>query len=121
MINKWIGIGNVVADPELRVTPNGKAVGNFSIACNEKYKDEDRVEYVNIVVWQKLAEICKEHLTKGKQVYIEGRLQTSTWDDKETGKKRYKTEVVANVMRMLGSKEAASPQRELPKDDSAWG
>ena len=113
-VNKWIGIGNLTKDPEIRYTPQGTAVVNFSIACNERYKDRDgqqqeRVEFVNIVAWRKLAEICGKFLHKGKQAYIEGKLQTRKWQDKE-GNDRYSTEVVASEMQMLGSKTDSQGQ-----------
>jgi len=107
-VNKWIGIGNCTDQPNLRYTASGTAVCNFSIACNDKYKDKDgqqqeKVEYINIVAWARLGEICGEYLRKGSQVYIEGRLQTRSWEDRE-GVKRYTTEIVAQVMQMLGNK-----------------
>lgn len=105
-VNKWIGIGNLTKDPELRYTPQGTAVCNFSIACNERFKDksgqqQEKVEYVNIVAWKQLAETCGKYLHKGKQVYIEGSLQTRKWQDRD-GNDRYTTEIVANQMQMLG-------------------
>lgn len=108
-INKAILIGNLGRDPEVRFTPGGQAVSNFSIATTDRWKNkqsgnfEERTEWHNIVAWGKLAELCKEYLSKGRQVYIEGRLQTRSWDDKE-GKKRYTTEVVAQVVQFLGNR-----------------
>lgn len=107
--NKVILIGNLGKDPELRHTAGGQAVCHFSIATSEKWKGktgewEERTEWHNIVVWGKQAEYCKEYLSKGRTVYVEGRLQTSSWDDKE-GNKKYKTEVVAITVRFLGSKK----------------
>ncbi|VAW38905.1 Single-stranded DNA-binding protein [hydrothermal vent metagenome] len=110
-VNKWIGIGNLTRDPETRTTKEGKDVTNFAIACNEKWGGEDKVEYVNIVAWGKLAVICAEYLSKGKQVYIEGRLQQRVWEDKE-GNQRYTTEIVVNSMVMLGGKDQSSNQRQ---------
>ncbi|MBI5893469.1 MAG: single-stranded DNA-binding protein [Deltaproteobacteria bacterium] len=106
-LNKVMLIGNLGADPEVKYTPSGTAVTNFRIATSEKWKDkegkvQDRVEWHRIVTFGKLAEICGEYLVKGKQVYIEGRIQTRSWDDKD-GNKKYMTEVVANTMQMLGS------------------
>lgn len=106
-LNKVMLIGNLGADPEVKYTPSGTAVTNFRIATSEKWKDkdgktQDRVEWHRIVTFGKLAEICGEYLAKGKQVYIEGRIQTRSWDDKD-GNKKYMTEVVANTMQMLGS------------------
>jgi single-strand DNA-binding protein len=109
-INKVILIGRLGKDPELRYTTSGQAVANFSIATDEGYKTPDgqeveRTEWHNIVVWGKLAEICNQYLKKGKQVYVEGKLQTQSWDDKESGQKRYKTEINISDMQMLGSKD----------------
>lgn len=105
-LNKVILIGNLGKDPELRYTNSGVPVATFSVATNEQWKDnegntQERTEWHNIVAWQKLAEICAEYLKKGSKVYIEGRLQTRSWDDKNTGQKRYITEIVANDMIML--------------------
>ena len=92
-VNKAILVGNLGKDPELRYTPQGTAVCTFSIATTEKRKDKDpETTWHNIVVWANLAEICGKYLTKGKQVYIEGRIQTRDWEDKE-GVKRYSWEI----------------------------
>jgi single-strand DNA-binding protein len=106
-VNKVILIGNLGKDPEVRYTPNGTAVASFSLATNERYKDkegnwQDRTEWHKIVAWQRLAEIAGEYLKKGRTVYIEGRLQTRSWDDKESGQKKYSTEIVANDLVLLG-------------------
>ena len=108
-LNKVMLIGNLGKDPELRYTSSGVAVANFSLATNESWRDQDgnmqeRTEWHNIVAWQKLAEICGEWLKKGKKVYIEGRIQTRSYDDKNSGAKRYITEIVANSMIMLDSR-----------------
>ena len=105
-VNKVILVGNLGKDPEIKYTPSGTAVAKFSLATNEGYKDksgqwQDRTEWHNIVAWQRLAEIVGEYVKKGSKVYIEGRLQTSSWDDKETGQKKYKTEIVANDLVLL--------------------
>lgn len=107
-INKFIGIGRLTKNPEIRYAPSGTAITTFSIAINETWKDQtgkkqEKVEYINIVTFGKLAEICGEFLTKGKQVYIEGKIQTRSWDDKD-GNKKYMTEIVASTMQMLDSK-----------------
>jgi len=120
MVNKWIGIGNLGKDPDSRFTGSGMAVCNFSIACAEKWKDkagewQEKTEWVNIVAWGKLAEICGKYLQKGKQVYIDGKLQTRQWDDKD-GNKRYTTEVVAREMKMLGGKSEPKPREERQSD-----
>ena len=106
-INKVILIGNLGADPEVRYAPSGTAVANFSLATTEQWTTkeggkEEKTEWHRIVAFGRLGEICGEYLHKGKQVYIEGRLQTRSWEDRE-GVKRYTTEIVANTMQMLGS------------------
>jgi single-strand DNA-binding protein len=108
-LNKVMLIGNLGKDPELRYTASGVAVATFSLATNESWKDQDgntqeRTEWHNIVAWKKLAEICGEWLKKGKKVYIEGRIQTRSYDDKNTGTKRYTTEIVADNLIMLDGK-----------------
>jgi single-strand DNA-binding protein len=105
-VNKVILIGNLGKDPEVRFTPSGAAVSNFNIATNESWTDksgqkQERTEWHRIVVWGKLAELCGEYLKKGRQCYVEGRLQTREWTDKE-GKKNYTTEVVAQSVQFLG-------------------
>lgn len=111
MINKAILIGNLGADPEVRYTQNGAAVANFNIATTETWvKDgnkEERTEWHRIVAFGKLGEICGEYLSKGSKVYIEGRIQTRQWDDKD-GNKRYTTEIVARDMKMLTPKNSGS-------------
>jgi len=108
-LNKVMLIGNLGKDPELRYTTSGTAVATFSLATNEAWRDADgntqeRTEWHNIVAWKKLAEICGEWLKKGKKVYIEGRIQTRSYEDKNTGTKRYITEIVASDMLMLDSR-----------------
>lgn len=124
-LNKVMLIGNLGRDPELRYTTSGVAVATFTIATNESWKDQDgntqeRTEWHNIVAWRKLAEICAEWLKKGKKVYIEGRLQTRSYDDKNTGAKKYMTEIVADNMIMLdsrGSAESGGPP-QAPFEDT---
>src|SRR5512146_412759 len=106
-VNKVILVGHLGKDPEVKYTPSGTAVASFSIATSERFKDkdgnwQDRTEWHNIVLWQRLAEIAGEYLKKGRLVYIEGRLQTRSWDDKNTGEKKYRTEVVGNDLVLLG-------------------
>ena len=107
-VNKVILIGNLGSDPELKYTPSGAAVTNFNVATNEVWNDKDgnkqeRTEWHRVVLWRKLAEIAGEYLKKGSKVYLEGRLQTRSWEDKD-GVKRYTTEVVADNMTMLDAK-----------------
>ncbi|MBJ6761322.1 single-stranded DNA-binding protein [Myxococcaceae bacterium JPH2] len=109
-VNKVILIGNLGADPEVRFTPGGQAVANFRIATSESWNDkngqkQERTEWHRIVVWGKLAELCGEYLKKGRQCYVEGRLQTREWTDKEN-RKNYTTEVVATSVTFLGGRDA---------------
>lgn len=106
MINKVILVGRLGKDPEIRSTPQGTSVAKFTIATDEKFTDragekQERTEWHNIVAWGKLGEICGQYLKKGKLVYIEGSIRTDSWDDKESGQKKYRTEIVANTMKML--------------------
>ena len=124
-VNKVILVGNLGSDPTLRYTPNGTAVCNFNIATSERFTNkegekETRTEWHRIVTWARLAEICNEYLKKGKQVYIEGRLQTRSWED-QNGNKKYTTEVVAANMVMLGRTGDAPmdvPSQDVPEEES---
>ncbi len=105
-VNKVILIGNLGKDPELKHTSGGTAVATMTVATNERFKDksgewQDRTEWHNVVLWQRLAEIAAEYLKKGRSVYVEGRLQTRSWEDKQ-GQKRYTTEIVASDLVLLG-------------------
>ncbi len=105
-VNKVILIGNLGADPEVRYTAGGNSVANFRIATTEQWTDkagerQEHTEWHRIVAWGRLGEICGEYLHKGKQVYIEGRLRTNEWEDRD-GNRRFTTEVIAQVMKMLG-------------------
>lgn len=130
-VNKAILIGNLGKDPELRYTPGGQAVASFPLATSEKWKDkegvmQDKTEWHNIVVWGRQAETAKEYLAKGRQVYIEGRIQTRSWDDKD-GNKRYTTEIVAMRVQFLGGRGQGgdsggnmppeAPQQDLTEED----
>jgi single-strand DNA-binding protein len=122
-VNKVILIGNLGKDPELRYTPGGSAVVNFPIATNERWKDKDgnpqeRTEWHNIVLWGRLAEIANDYLRKGSPVYIEGRLQTRSWDDRD-GNKRYTTEIVGTQMQMLGRAEGGGEGRPVGQDEGS--
>jgi single-strand DNA-binding protein len=108
-VNKVILIGNLGKDPEVKFTPNGVPVAKFSLATNERFKDkagewQDRTEWHNIVAWQRLAEIVGEYVKKGSKIYIEGRLQTSSWEDKQSGEKKYRTEIVVSDLVLLGGR-----------------
>ena len=115
-INKAILVGRLGSDPEVRYTPSGVAVANFSIATSEEWKDKDtgekkeRTEWHRIVAWRRLGEICGEYLSKGRQVYIEGRIQTRDWEDRD-GNKRYTTEIVATDVQFLGGRDSADAGR----------
>jgi len=125
-VNKVILIGRLGADPELRYTPNGDAVANFRMATNRVWRDregnqQERTEWHRIVAWRKLAERCGEYLKKGSHVYVEGRLETRNWEDKN-GNRRFVTEIIANQMQILEAKgevrvtEEAPPQEEVFKE-----
>ena len=108
-VNKVTLLGNLGKDPEVKFTPQGTAVAELTLATNERYKDkegqwQDRTEWHNVVLWQRLAEIAGEYLKKGSKVYIEGRLQTRSWEDKQTNQKKYMTEVVATDLVLLGGR-----------------
>jgi single-strand DNA-binding protein len=125
-VNKWIGIGNLGKDPEVRSMPNGKSVASFSIACSESWKDKntgekvEKTEWVNCTAFEKLADIIGQYLKKGKQVYIEGRLQTDKYE--KDGQTKYSTKVVVSDMKMLGSKgesESAPVSNDAPASSAA--
>ena len=122
-INKVILIGRLGADPELKYMPSGDPVANFNLATDESYRDKDgntqeKTEWHRIVAFRRLAEICGEYLKKGKLVYIEGRIQSRSWEDKN-GVKRYTTEIIANTMQMLGKKgEMDESAKDQPPQDT---
>src|SRR5437870_7161829 len=108
-LNKVMLLGNLGKDPEVKYTPSGTPVAKLTLATNYRYKDkneqwQDQTEWHNVVLWQRLAEIAGEYLKKGSKVYIEGRLQTRSWEDKQTNQKKYMTEVVANDLVLLGGR-----------------
>ena len=115
-VNKVILVGNLGKDPEVRYMPNGNAVANFTVATSESWKDQqgqmqERTEWHNIVMYRRLAEIAGEYLKKGSKVYLEGKLQTSKWQDQQTGQDRYKTEINASEMQMLDSRGQGGQQQ----------
>lgn len=124
-VNKVILIGNLGKDPEVRYMTNGEAVCNFSIATTEKWKAQDgqmqeKTEWHNIVMYRRLAEVAGEYLKKGSSVYIEGKIATRKWQDKETGADRYTTEIIASEMKMLGSSgEQKHNTQKVPQKQSA--
>jgi single-strand DNA-binding protein len=108
-VNKVILVGNVGKDPEVKYSPSGTPMAKFSLATNERFKDrsgewQERVEWHTIVAWQRLAEIVGEFVVTGSKVYIEGKLQTSRWEDRQSGQTRYRTEIVARDLVLLGSR-----------------
>lgn len=110
-LNKCMIIGNVGSEPEMRFTGSGIAVTNFSVAVNDKIDDVERTEWFKVVAWKKLAETCNQYLAKGRQVYVEGRTQTQSWEDQE-GQTHYKQELIANRVIFLGKKEATQESEE---------
>ena len=103
-LNKVMIIGNVGSEPEMRFTPSGKSVTSFSVACNDKWGGQDTTEWFNVQSWGKLAETCNQYISKGQQVFVEGRLHTNKWEDND-GNQRQGTEVVASKVVFLGSKK----------------
>ena len=123
-VNKVILIGNLGADPETRYLPSGDAVTNIRIATSEKWKDksgeqQEHTEWHRIAFFGKLAEIAGEYLKKGSPVYVEGRIRTRKWQDKESGQDRYSTEVVADRMQLLGSRGGGA--EAMPREPAAAG
>jgi single-strand DNA-binding protein len=124
-LNKVLLIGNVGRDPELRYLAGGEAVTTFSLATNRRWRGDDgqpreQTEWHSVVAWRTLAEQCAEYLTRGRHVYVEGRLQTRTWDDATTGQKRYRTEIVADRMLLLDSRsDRAGATVDVPEEAEA--
>jgi len=124
-VNKVIILGNLGKDPDLKYTAGGSAVANISIATSEQWIDkqsgekQERTEWHNIVFFGKLAEIVGQYLTKGSKVYIEGRLRTEKWQDKD-GNDRYSTKIYANELQMLGDKPQGKPQDQQPAPENAF-
>ena len=120
-VNKVILVGRLGADPKVRYTSNGNPVATLSLATSEKWKDkegqsQEKTEWHRVVLWSRLAELAGQYLNKGRQVYIEGKLQTRKWEDKD-GQTRYTTEIVGNQMQFLGgANEGASHSSDLPPD-----
>ena len=110
-LNRIEIIGNVGKEPEMRFTPSGKPVTSFSVAVNSKFGGTDTTEWFNVIAWNKLAETCNQYLEKGQQVFVEGRLQTRSWEDNDNVK-HYKTEVIANKVLFLGQRKQGEESRE---------
>jgi single-strand DNA-binding protein len=109
-VNKVILLGNVGKDPEMRSTPGGTLVANFTLATSDRQKDaqgnwQDRTEWHNLVAFTRTAEIIRDYVKKGSKLYVEGKIQTRSWDDKETGAKRYRTEIIVNDLSLLSGRE----------------
>jgi single-strand DNA-binding protein len=124
-VNKVILIGNLGKDPELKFTPSGVAMAKFSLATTERIKEADgnvreQVEWHNIVLWKRLAEIANEYLKKGSPVYIEGRIQTRSWEDKD-GQKRYMTEIVGRNIQLLGRRGEGGGEGQVGGGDNVSG
>src|SRR5438270_4630525 len=109
-VNKVILLGNVGKDPEIRSTSGGMMVANFTLATSDRQKDaqgnwQDRTEWHNLVAFQRTAEIVRDYVKKGTKLYVEGKIQTRSWDDKESGQKRYRTEIIVNDLSLLSGRE----------------
>ena len=123
-VNKVILVGRLGKDPETRYMTNGEAVTNATLATSENWKDksgekQEKTEWHNLVFYRRLAEVAGEYLKKGSQVYVEGKIQTRKWQDKETGKDRYTTEIIVNEMQMLGSKSGGAGSFEVVENQSS--
>jgi len=111
MVNKVILLGHLGRDPEVRSTPSGRQVANFTLATNRRWTNretgerQEETEWHRIVVWGRQAEVAGQYLRRGKQIYLEGRLQTRSWEDRQSGEKRYTTEVICENFQMLGSRD----------------
>ena len=118
-VNKVILVGNVGKDPEVRYSQSGTPAANFSLATNEGFKDrndewQDRTEWHSIVAWQRLAEIVGEYVAKGSKVYVEGKLQTTSWEDWQSGERKYRTEIVARDLLLLRPRENSGGDHQGP-------
>jgi single-strand DNA-binding protein len=123
-VNKAILVGRLGKDPETRYMTNGEAVTNATLATSENWKDkagekQEKTEWHNLVFYRRLAEVAGEYLKKGSQIYVEGKIQTRKWQDKESGKDRYTTEIIVNEMQMLGSKTGGAGSFEVVENQSA--
>lgn len=123
-VNKVILVGNLGRDPEVRYSPDGAAICNVSLATTSTWKDRstgerrEETEWHRVVFYNRLAEIAGEYLRKGRSIYVEGRIKTRKWQDKETGQDRYSTEIIADQMQMLGGRDDDGGQREAPQQRS---
>ncbi len=118
-VNKVILLGNVGKDPDIRSTPSGTMVANFTLATSDRYQDaqgnwQDRTEWHSLVAFKRTAEIIRDYVKKGSKLYIEGKLQTGSWDDKQTGQKRYKTEIIVNDISLLSGRDEGGSRASAP-------
>jgi single-strand DNA-binding protein len=125
-VNKVILVGNVGKDPEVRYSQSGTPVANFSLATNERFKDrnnewQDRTEWHSIVAWQRLAEIVGEYVAKGSRLYVEGKLQTTSWEDRQSGERKYRTEIVAHELLLLGPRGNGGCPRDPTHNENNEG
>ena len=128
-VNKAILVGHVGKDPDIQYTPSGKPVAKFSLATNERFKTrdgewEERTSWHNIVAWQRLAEIVGDFVKAGSRVYLEGRLETSSWEDKQSGETKYRTEIIARDLVLLDARkngDTASGSHHFPSEDHDRG
>lgn len=132
MLNKVLLIGNLGKDPEMRSLPSGQPVASFTLATSRRWRDkngqkQEQTEWHQIVIFGKQAEIAGQYLTKGKQIYVEGRIQTRSWDDRQTGEKKYRTEIVCDNFQMLGQRggggdfEGAGPSAGTGGGGASYG
>ena len=123
-VNKVILLGNVGKDPEIRSTPSGTMVAQFGLATSDRYQDpqgnrQDRTEWHNLVAFKRTAEIVRDYVKKGSKLYVEGSLRTSNWEDKQTGQKRYKTEIIVNDLSLLSGRDEGSGGYSRPAASSS--
>jgi single-strand DNA-binding protein len=123
-VNKVILLGNVGKDPEIRSTGSGAMVANLTLATSDRFQDaqgnwQDRTEWHNLVAFKRTAEIIRDYVKKGSKLYIEGKIQTRSWDDKETGAKRYRTEIIVNDLSLLSAREEGSGPYNRPSQGGA--
>lgn len=119
-VNKVVLLGNVTREPEIKSTPSGTIVANLSLATNDRHKDrdgnwQDQAEYHNLVAFTRTAEIIRDYVKKGGKLYVEGKLQTRSWDDKKTGEKKYRTEIIINELVLLSGKGEAPREQAQPQ------
>jgi len=125
-VNKVVLIGHLGGDPEMKHAPDGTPVAKFSMATNERFKDrngdwQDRVEWHNIVAWKRLGEIACDYLKKGSRVFIDGKLKTSSWEDRESGVRKYRTEIIARDLVLLGGSNGSQSGENTARDERSSG